>query len=200
MAQGKKSFVAYSDWDGMFQALPDEVAGKLIKHIFAYVNDRNPSSDDYIINALFEQVKSTLKRDLKKWEEQREQRINAGKKSAKIRSTKSNERSTVVNGNERNSTVNVNANVTVNDTVINTDDTHSVFADRLLISEFELDKEAIEVSTKKKVTKQILIEFNANLKNSNKHHSHFSEYKKHLVNWLSKKKEDLTQTKKYQKL
>lgn len=198
MAQGKKSFIAYSDWDGMFQALPDEIAGKLIKHIFSYVNDRNPQSEDYIINALFEQVKSTLKRDLKKWEEQREQRSLAGKKSAEIRSTKFNDRSTVANETERNPTVNVNDNVTVN--VINTDDTHSVFADRLLNPESELDKEAIEISAKKKVTKQILIEFNANLKNSNKHHSHFSEYKKHLVNWLSKKKEDISQTKKYQKL
>lgn len=115
MAEGKKSFIAYSDWDGMFQALPDEVSGKLIKHIFAYVNDRNPTSDDYIINALFEQVKSTLKRDLRKWEEQREQRILAGKKSAEMRSTKSNERSTVVNETERNPTVSVSVNV--NDTV-----------------------------------------------------------------------------------
>jgi len=121
MAQDKKSFVAYSDWDGMFQALPDEIAGKLIKHIFSYVNDRSPKSDDYIINALFEQVKSTLKRDLKKWDEQKEQRSLAGKKSAESRSTKINERSTVVNETERKSTVNVSVsdNVTVNDNVIN---------------------------------------------------------------------------------
>lgn len=113
MADGKKSFVAYSDWDGMFQALPDEIAGKLIKHVFAYVNDRNPSSDEYVITALFEPLKATLKRDLKKWEEQREQRIKAGKKSAEIRSTKPNERSTVVDETERNSTVSVSENVSV---------------------------------------------------------------------------------------
>mgnify|MGYP003667679411 FL=1 len=90
MATDKKSFVAYSDWHGMFKALPDEVAGKLIKHVFAYVNDEDPTNDDYIINALFEQIKSTLKRDLKKWETQREQRSEAGKKSAELRATKSN--------------------------------------------------------------------------------------------------------------
>jgi hypothetical protein len=68
MAEHKKSFIAYSDWNGMFKALPDEVAGRLIKHIFSYVNDENPSTDDYIINALFEQIKSTLKRDLNKYD------------------------------------------------------------------------------------------------------------------------------------
>lgn len=122
MASGKKSFIAYSDWYGMFNALPDEVAGKLIKHIFSYVNDENPSAEDYVINALFEQIKSTLKRDLVKWEKEREQRSLAGKRSAEIRSTKTNNRSTTVNEIERNSTdnvsVNVNDNVNVNKKIV----------------------------------------------------------------------------------
>jgi hypothetical protein len=114
MAENKKSFIAYSDWYGMLKVCPDDVAGKLIKHIFAYVNDENPSSDDFVINALFEQIKATLKRDLVKWEEQREQRSNAGKKSAELRATKFNERSTVVNETERNSTVSVSVSDNVN--------------------------------------------------------------------------------------
>lgn len=117
MAQGKKSFIAYSDWHGMFNALPDDIAGKLIKHIFAYVNDENPTTEDYVIKALFEQIKSTLKRDLKKWETQRQQRVDAGKRSAEARAMKSNDRSTTVNETERNSTVNGNVNVSVNDNV-----------------------------------------------------------------------------------
>jgi hypothetical protein len=111
MADNKKSFIAYSDWYGMFNALPNEVAGELIKHIFAYVNDENPTSDNFIINALFEQVKATLKRDLVKWEEQREQRSIAGKKSAEIRLTKSNERSNPLNETERKPTVSVSVSV-----------------------------------------------------------------------------------------
>lgn len=117
MAEGKKSFVAYSDWDGMFKALPDDVAGKLIKHIFSYVNDRNPTSDDYVINALFEPIKSTLKRDLVKWETQMEQRRLAGKKSAEQRAANFNERSTVVNEIERNPTDSVSVNVSVSGNV-----------------------------------------------------------------------------------
>jgi hypothetical protein len=131
MATDKKSFVAYSDWHGMFKALPDEVAGKLIKHVFSYVNDENPTNDDYIINALFEQIKSTLKRDLKKWEKQREQRSEAGKKSAELRATKFNERSTVVNENVRNSTVSVNVNDNVNVINNNIDSRKLKFADTL---------------------------------------------------------------------
>jgi uncharacterized phage protein (TIGR02220 family) len=113
MAEGKKSFIAYSDWYGMFKALPDEVAGKLIKHIFSYVNDENPTTEDFVINALFEQVKSTLKRDLKKWEEQQEQRKQAGIRSAEVR----RQNATLVNARSISSTDNVS--VSVSDNVIN---------------------------------------------------------------------------------
>ena len=115
MAEGKKSFVAYSDWYGMFKALPDEVAGKLIKHIFSYVNDENPTTEDFVINALFEQVKSTLKRDLKKWEEQQEQRKQAGIRSAEVRK----QNATLVNARSFSSTdsVSVNGSVSVSDNV-----------------------------------------------------------------------------------
>lgn len=111
MAENKKSFVVYSDWYGTFKSLPDEVAGKFIKHIFSYVNDENPTTDDFVINALFEQVKATLKRDLIKWEEQREQRRLAGLKSAEQRATKNNESQRPLKSVERNSTVNDNVNV-----------------------------------------------------------------------------------------
>lgn len=104
MAEGKKSFVAYADWGGVFRALPDDVAGRLIKHIFAYVNDENPNTEDYVINALFEQIKSTLKRDLGKWESQREQRRNAGKASAEARRNKTNDRVTPANETKQNPT------------------------------------------------------------------------------------------------
>ena len=117
MAQGKKSFIAYSDWKEMFDNLPNEVAGELIKHIFAYVNDEEPNSDNYVINALFANIKNTLKRDLNKWDEQREQRSLAGKRSAALRATKSNDRSISFNEKVRNSTVSVSDSVNVSDNV-----------------------------------------------------------------------------------
>jgi uncharacterized phage protein (TIGR02220 family) len=69
MAENKKSFTAYCDWNTTFNSLPDDKAGQLIKHLFAYVNDENPETDDLLINAVFANIKATLKRDLKKWEE-----------------------------------------------------------------------------------------------------------------------------------
>ena len=68
MAQNKKSFIAYTDWKDTFDALPDDKAGKLIKFIYAYVNDENPKTEDVLINAVFANIKNTLKRDLVKYE------------------------------------------------------------------------------------------------------------------------------------
>jgi hypothetical protein len=129
MAEGKKSFVAYADWKEVFDALPNEDAGALIKHIFSYVNDENPISDSVLINAVFANIKSTLKRDLHKWETQLEQRRIAGKKSAEMRLTKSNDRSNSLNETTRNSTVSVseNVNVNVNDTVSTKVDVLEIF-------------------------------------------------------------------------
>lgn len=111
MAENKKSFIAYADWKETFDALDNEKAGELIKHIFAYVNDENPVSKDMLINAVFANIKHTLKRDLKKWEKQHEQRKKAGKKSAEVRQRNS----TVVNGRSVSSTDSVSVSVNVND-------------------------------------------------------------------------------------
>ena len=125
MAKDKKSFIAYSDWKETFDKLPDELAGKLIKHIFAYVNDENPISEDFVIEAVFANIKNTLKRDLSKWETQLNQRSEAGKKSALVRkaksdeasSTKINDRSISLNETTRNLTDSVSVSVSVNDNV-----------------------------------------------------------------------------------
>jgi hypothetical protein len=82
MAENKKSFIAYVDWKDTFNALPDDKAGQLVKYLFAYVNDENPSSDDVLINAVFANIKQTLKRDLRKYEIIREKRSLAGRVSA----------------------------------------------------------------------------------------------------------------------
>jgi hypothetical protein len=67
MAKDKKSFILYCDQQGIFNKLPDDIAGKLIKHIFAYVNDENPPCDDLLLSIAFEPIKTQLKRDLVKY-------------------------------------------------------------------------------------------------------------------------------------
>jgi len=109
MAENKKSFVLYTDSQGLVNQLPDDVAGRLFKHIYAYVNDENPITEELLLNIAFEPIKMQLKRDLTKWENQLEQRKQAGLKSAEVRkrnATKTNERSI-------SSTDNVNVNVNV---------------------------------------------------------------------------------------
>lgn len=69
MAEGKKSFTAYCDWGDVVDKMTDEQAGKLMKHLFDYVRDKNPSTDDMLTDIAFTPIKATLKRDLKKWEE-----------------------------------------------------------------------------------------------------------------------------------
>ena len=125
MAENKKSFILYCDQKGVWDKLDDAQAGRLIKHIIAYVNDENPVAPDFITELAFEPIKQSLKRDLKQWENQQAQRSEAGKRSAEVRkrNAKLAQRdSTAVNDRSISSTVNVsvNENVNVNDSVSNT--------------------------------------------------------------------------------
>ena len=174
MAENKKSFLAYADWKETFDALSDEKAGELIKHIFSYVNDENPESECMLINAVFANIKHTLKRDLKKWENQHEQRKQAGKKSAEIRKRNS----TVVNGRSVSSTDSVSVIVNVNE------ETYRRFA-HLSISSNEFKK--LEAEYDKSMIDACLDSIE-NFKSNNKYKSLYLTCK----NWLKKepKKEE----------
>ena len=116
MAKDKKSFVLYSDQRNVIDLLTDEQAGKLLKHLFAYVNDEEPKLTDQLITIAFEPIKQQLKRDLIKWGETREHRSRAGKISAEKRKKKKQQVLTSVECVEQTSTkstVNVNVNVNV---------------------------------------------------------------------------------------
>jgi hypothetical protein len=110
MAKNKKSFIAYSDWKDTFNALPDDKAGQLIKHLFAYVNDESPKTDDILINAVFANIKQTLKRDLRKYETIREKRSLAGKASA-------NKKQQVLTSVDKRQQTSTKSTVSVNDNV-----------------------------------------------------------------------------------
>ena len=118
---GKKSFLLYTDQREVFEELSDEDAGKLIKHIFAYVNDEDPTTEDKLLKVAFLPIKTQLKRDLKTWENKQEQRKDAAKKSVESRQrtlTNVNERSISFGGNVNgNGNVNVNGNGNVNGNV-----------------------------------------------------------------------------------
>ena len=83
MAEGKKSILFYVDWGETFNALTDEQAGKLVKHLCAYVNDENPETDDPLIKAVFVNIKQQLKRDLVKYEDKCLKNKENGKKGGR---------------------------------------------------------------------------------------------------------------------
>ena len=124
MAEGKKSFIAYCDWGEIFDELEDKEAGKLAKHLFDYVRDRDPKTDDKLIKILFIQIQQSLKRDLKKYEGIKEKRSAAGKESARLRAEQKAANPTSVESVQQtstNPTVSVNDSVTVNGNVNDTD-------------------------------------------------------------------------------
>tara|TARA_R110002050_G_scaffold66786_5_gene144741 strand:+ start:504 stop:1196 length:693 start_codon:yes stop_codon:yes gene_type:complete len=125
MATDKKSFILYADIKTTVDKLNNEYAGKLFKHILAYVNDENPETDDLLLEVAFEPIKRQFKRDLQKWEQIKSKRSEAGKLGGR---PKKQEEAKKANGffekqikakKAVNVNVNVNDNVTVNETVIN---------------------------------------------------------------------------------
>ena len=68
MAKNKKSFLLYCDLIHTVKKMKKEDAGELFIHILEYVNDLNPTTDNLYVDLVFEPVKQSLKRDLKRWE------------------------------------------------------------------------------------------------------------------------------------
>jgi len=131
MAKDKKGFILYADQKALFEQLPNDKAGELIKFIFAYVNDENPETDDLIINLAFTPIKQQLKRDLIKFEETKEKRSEAGKAGANKRWQN------IANDSKRISdiakiAVNVNDNVNVKEKVIDINIRKQEFANSLI--------------------------------------------------------------------
>ena len=122
MAENKASFILYSDLIHTVSKLPDEVAGKLLKHILEYVNDKDPQTDDILLQVAFEPIKLQLKRDLKQWESERSMRSEAGKKGMQNRwHNKDNTDNSVITKDNTVikpiTNITDNVTVTVNDTV-----------------------------------------------------------------------------------
>jgi hypothetical protein len=127
--EGKKSFVLYTDQREVFDELDDLTAGKLIKHIFSYVNDEDPDTDDKFVRLAFLPIKTQLKRDLKIWDEKKKQRAEAGKKGGLAKAsnaTNSVAKPSTATNSVANLAVNDNVNVNVNDIYTETEKTLEV--------------------------------------------------------------------------
>jgi hypothetical protein len=129
MAEGKKSFVLYTDLRKNIEHLTREEKGALLEHLLDYVCDLNPILEDRLLLTAWKPIEAQLKRDLIKFEEVKQKRSAAGKVSAEQRAFKSSQQSstnsTHVESVEQTST-NPTVTVTVNDTVtVNVNDNES---------------------------------------------------------------------------
>ena len=169
MAEDKKGFILYADQKELFEQLPDDIAGKLIKHIFKYVNDENPTSDDMIVNIAFTPIKQQLKRDLKKFEETRKQRSDAGKRSAELRQIQRD--STALDSVQRtstNSTDKESVTVNVKDKV-----NSNIYSENVFLSDVEYNS-LIKKIGKEKVTEYIVRLSRYMLSKNKNYHSHYN--------------------------
>ncbi len=79
MADGKKSFVLYTDLIHTVKKLPSDIRGDLFLLILEYVNDLNPViENNLVLEVAFEPIKQQLKRDLKEWEGEKYDRKSSG--------------------------------------------------------------------------------------------------------------------------
>lgn len=124
----------YCNWQSTFENLTDEEAGKLIKHLFSYVNDNEPVSSNRLINVVFEPLKAVLKSDLQKYEKKRE------KNAENIRKRWNKNDTTVYGGisSYTNHTDNGNDNVNDNGNVNDKDN----ISDIKIIKEIDKEKAA----------------------------------------------------------
>jgi hypothetical protein len=116
--EGKKSFVLYCDSLEILSELADEDAGKLFKIIHQYVTDKDPEINDPLLKIAFLPIKMQLKRDLKKWNNTREKRSEAGKLGGRPKKQDKAKKANALFDNQKKQdkakkAVNVNDNVNV---------------------------------------------------------------------------------------
>jgi hypothetical protein len=122
MAENKKSFVLYCDLIKTIEHLTNEEKGVLFQHLLEYVNDMNPLLEDRLLLTAWKPIEIQLKRDLIKFEEVREKRSEAGKKSAEVRSVKNKSTNLTSVKSVKHRSTNPTDNVNENDNVLSSKD------------------------------------------------------------------------------
>ena len=116
MANGKKSFLLYVDIIHSVNILNNEEAGKLFKHLLDYVNDKNPILEDRLIQATFEPIRQSLKRDLEKYDKRSQVARANGEKGGRPKKAELTQKTQSVK-NKPKKPVSVSVSVSVNDSV-----------------------------------------------------------------------------------
>lgn len=184
----KKSFVLYTDTRELWESLPYEQAGKLIKHIYSYVVGEDPIPPDELTKLLFYQIKATLDRDHKKWKEVKAARSESGKKGGRPPKAK---KAIGFEGkqSEAKKAVKVNANATVNE---NGSDDEEFYDIDFLYQKYTANKDLIKAVKEKVgindrlILERRLLEFNKFLKAKDQCKKTWKDYTAHFLSWHNK--------------
>ena len=178
MAEGKKTFIFYSDWINMVRKMPNKDAGELLKHILSYVNDENPTTDNVLVDVVFGHMQPILKSDLLKWEKQLKRFSDMGKKSAENKKSQVQPKLTNVKP-----TLTVNDNVNVNDIQL----LYDKFVEEVKSGGFDSRVEAMYMRLKlqKGSLTPLLKEFYLHLVEENRLHKNTNDLFINFKNWLN---------------
>jgi hypothetical protein len=186
MADDKASFLLYSDLIHTVGRLTEEQAGRLFKHILAYVNDQDPELEDQVLQVAFEPIKQSLKRDLKKWEQTRKKRSESGRKGGLAKAKNQQKKAKLANArNGKQTLANQAVNVSVSVNGINNRDYLNIIKRK---KHAEYGAWLGGICNKHKIRGsriwRIMEKFCDHLKANEKVHDDIASFKKHFINWL----------------
>lgn len=179
MAEGKKTFIFYSDWINMIREMENNDAGELLKHILSYVNDENPITSNPFVRMAFAHMKPLIKSDLKKWDAIREKRKKAGAKGGK--QTQANAKQ-VLKGAKQVQAVNDNVNVYNDITSL-----YEKFVDEVKSGGFDSRIEALyrNLKIKKGSLTELIKSYQDHLISENRLHKNTNDFFINFKNWLN---------------
>jgi len=193
MAENKKSFVAYCDWQETFEELSNEEAGKLVKHLFNYVNDKNPEASDKLTKMCFIPIKQSLKRDLKKYESYVNKQKANGSKGGRPKTQKT--QAFILKPKKADS---VSDSVSDSDSVNVSEikDKSFTINNKSFILQGLKDKQWLEVLAMQNrnsldMVKNKLTTFEGFLISTKKQHNNYKEFASHFTYWLAKNKQEI---------
>ena len=194
MAQGKMSFILYTDLLSVIKKIvlkdrEDKTnnGGELFLHILEYVNDNEPIPINFIVDMVFEPIKTTLKRDLKKFEFYIEkQRENGAKGGRPKKATETQITQPFLSEPKKADSVtdSVSVSDTVSESVNEKSISNSSFKEILeknekwknqISSEFKITTAEVELK---------LNEFFKHLEITFNNHPNLNEFAKHFKNWI----------------
>jgi len=203
MAQGKTSFILYTDLLSVIKkiVLKDREektnnGGELFLHILEYVNDNDPIPINFIVDMVFEPIKTTLKRDLKKFEfyidKQRENGAKGGRPKKAIET-----QITQPFISEPKKADSVTVSVSVSDTEIDNEKSisNSSFKETLEKNEKWIKGISDQFNISSDDVLKKLNDFNNQLTTSYKFHPSINEFAKHFKSWIPVNKEKNGNTK-----